>query len=162
MLPQEFSFSDRELDKIDTILQQLYWDTEAQCLLVADTSGQLVSVLGQTEMNTAVLSALAAGNLAATKEMARLVGEQARFKLLLHEGEKQSIYLSDIGEEMILITVFGNQIPIGLVRWGIQVAVRKLMEIITEARADKQELPTELRNSLADGLNSSWESFFNV
>ncbi len=162
MLPQGYSFSEQELEKIELILQQLYWDTEAQCLLVADTSGQLVSVLGQTEMNTAVLSALAAGNMAATKEMASLVGEQARFKLLLHEGEKRSIYLSDVGEEMILITVFSNQIPIGLVRWGIQIAIRKLLEIIEKARTNQQKLPAELCTSLADELNSSWDRFFNI
>lgn len=105
MLPQGLSFSRQEMEKIDTILQELFWETEAQCILVADISGQLVSVLGKTERNTAVLSTLAAGNLAATKEMARLVGEPARFKLLLHEGENRSVYLSDMGEEMVLITV---------------------------------------------------------
>lgn len=162
MLSEGLVFSDRDMEKVDTVLQQLYWDTGAQCILVADVSGQLISVLGQTEMNTAVLSALAAGNLAATREMARLVGEQARFKLLLHEGEKHSIYLSDVGEEMLLITIFGNQIPIGLVRWGTQVAVRILLETIKEARTNKLKLPVELGNSLADKLDSSWDSFFNA
>ena len=165
MLSQGLNFTHQQMEKIETILQQLHWDTEAQCILVADVSGQLVSVLGETKMNTAVLSALAAGNLSATKEMARLVGEPARFKLLLHEGENRSVYLSDVGEEMVLITVFSNQIPIGLVRLSTQVAVRKFLEIIEEARINTHsqlELPVELGNSLADELNSSWDSFFNV
>ena len=165
MLPQGLNFTNEQMEKIEKSLQQLYWDTEAQCILVADITGQLISVLGETKMNTAVLSALAAGNLAATKEMARLVGEPARFKLLLHEGETRSVYLSDVGEELVLITVFSNQIPIGLVRLSTQVAVRKLLELIEEARANtlnQLDLPKELGNSLADELQSSWDSFLSA
>jgi hypothetical protein len=115
-------------------------------------------------MNTAVLSALAAGNLSATKEMARLVGEPARFKLLLHEGEKRSVYLSDVGEELVLITVFSNDIPIGLVRLGTQVAIQKLILVVEESRTNTNtqlEVPRDLGNSLAEHLSNSWGDLFD-
>jgi len=164
MLPQGLDFTSEQLERIENRLHRLRWDAEAQCVLLADISGQLISVKGKAEMNTAVLSALAAGNLAATKEMARLVGEPARFKLLLHEGYRRSVYLSDVGEEMALITVFSNHTPIGLVRLVTQQAVKELAQIAAEARANPPtagpDLTAGLGNSLADELNVSWDSLF--
>ncbi len=163
-LPQGLDFSSEQMEQIDEHLNQLHWDTEAQCVLLADISGQLISVKGTSKINTAVLSALAAGNLAATKEMARLVGEPARFKLLLHEGEERSVYLSDVGAELVLITIFGNRTPIGLVRLGTQQAVQKLGKVVQAARnnpAPKDPILSKQQGStLADELNSSWDSVF--
>jgi predicted regulator of Ras-like GTPase activity (Roadblock/LC7/MglB family) len=163
LLPMGLDFTSTQLEKIENYLNQLSWETEAQCVLLADVTGQLISVIGKVDMNTAVLSALAAGNLAATKEMARLVGEPARFKLLLHEGEKRSVYLSDVGAEMVLITVFDNHIPIGLVRLGTQQTVKQLEGVVEEAsknKSQKSELPGDLADSIAGELEASWDSVF--
>ena len=118
MLPKGLDFTNDQLEQIDDILTQLYWDTEAQSILLADITGQLISVLGESNINTSVLSALAAGNLAATKEMARLVGEPARFKLLLHEGEQRSVYLSDVDDELVIVAIFSQHTRIGDVTEG--------------------------------------------
>ena len=93
MLPKGLDFTNDQLEQIDDILTQLYWDTEAQSILLADITGQLISVLGESNINTSVLSALAAGNLAATKEMARLVGEPAASNsCCTRENSAASIY----------------------------------------------------------------------
>ncbi|MBN1318529.1 MAG: roadblock/LC7 domain-containing protein [Anaerolineales bacterium] len=160
MLPQGLDFTSTQLEQIEDFLHQLSWETEAQCVLLADVTGQLISVIGKVDMNTAVLSALAAGNLAATKEMARLVGEPARFKLLLHEGEKRSVYLSDVGAELVLITVFDNRIPIGLVRLATQQTVQQLEQVVEETRSNNSELPGDLADSLTGEFEASWDSVF--
>lgn len=156
------SFTVDQLYRIEECVDWLRWETEAQCVLMADISGHLISVKGKAEMNTAVLSALAAGNLAATMEMARLVGEPARFKLLLHEGEQRSVYLSDVGSESLLIAVVGNETPVGLVRLGAQDAVQRLLEIVEEAVQNApgsgRELPADLASSLREEMDESWDS----
>ncbi len=163
MLPKSLDFTDEQLEQIETILHQLFWDTEAQSILLADITGQLISVLGESTINTSVLSALAAGNLAATKEMARLVGEPARFKLLLHEGERRSVYLSDVDGELVLVTVFGRHTPIGLVRLSTQVAIQRLRPVVIEAlkaAPSKSVFLSEQTDSLADDIDKSWDSIF--
>jgi predicted regulator of Ras-like GTPase activity (Roadblock/LC7/MglB family) len=128
------------MEAIDKSLERLHWETEAQCVLLADISGQLISERGVTgRINTAVLSALAAGELAATKEMASLVGEEARFRMVLHEGWQNSVYLSEVGEEMLLITIFNNNTPIGMVRLFTREVVAELAAIIVQSEPVAEE-----------------------
>ncbi|MGC9400481.1 MAG: roadblock/LC7 domain-containing protein [Anaerolineae bacterium] len=90
-----FILSVAQAEAIDACLEHMAYESEASCIILADITGQLISERGKTyNINTQVLSALAAGELSATQEMARLVGEKARFNLLLHEGEDHSVYLS--------------------------------------------------------------------
>ncbi len=130
-----FALSVEQAEAIDAVLDKIAYESEARCIILADVTGQLISERGQTgHMNTQVLSALAAGELAATHEMARLVGEEARFKLLLHEGHQHCVYLSDIGGQMLLIIVFDQDTPIGLVRMILKNAVQDLQPIIVQAQ----------------------------
>ncbi len=166
MLPNSLPFSEKHLEEISDSLNSLQWETEASCVLLADITGQLIEERGNTaQMNTAVLSALAAAELAATKEIARLVGEKARFKMLLQEGEKQSIYLSDVGEELVLVTVFDNETPIGMVRVFTKQTVDRLSEILEKARVeerddegkgkDKDNLTDDFGQLLSDQLDAT-------
>ena len=157
-----FVLSADQAERIDKTLERMAYDSEASCIILADMTGQLISEWGQlAKINTQVLSALAAGELAATHEMARLVGEKARFKLLLHEGEEHSVYLSDVGEELILVIVFKVDTPIGLVRMILKQAVDELAPIIEEAeRTDDHDQVNEALGSdfarlLEDELDTS-------
>jgi predicted regulator of Ras-like GTPase activity (Roadblock/LC7/MglB family) len=156
MLPKPIDLSEQQLEDIDRCLEHLLWETDARCVLLADITGQLISGLGDTEqMNTAVLSALAAGELAATKEMAGLVGEQARFRMVLHEGDRSSVYLSEVGHEMLLITVFETQTPIGMVRLFTKEVVTDLADIASQPPAPAQN------DDKQDDLGGFDDSFFD-
>jgi predicted regulator of Ras-like GTPase activity (Roadblock/LC7/MglB family) len=159
MLPQGLDFSDRQLEEISSLLSHMRWETEACCVLLADITGQLVESQGMVgRINTEVLSALAAGELSATKEMARLVGEEPRFKLLVHEGAHQSVYLSDVDGELILITVFNNTTPIGMVRLATRRTVEQLKAIARESRSQGAAAPPitgDFGQLLADALDLS-------
>ena len=131
MLPRKIDLSTGQMEAIDKCLERLHWEAETKCVLLADITGQLISERGLIgRMNTAVLSALAAGEMAATKEMASLVGEEARFRMVLHEGWRNSVYLSEVGEEMLLITIFNNNTPIGMVRLFTKEVVSELAGVI--------------------------------
>ncbi len=151
--------SAEQMERIDAALRELYKETNARCVLLADVSGQLISEQGPIgRMNTTVLSALAAGDIAATREMANLVGEKARFKLLLHEGEGQSVYLSDVGEEFILVSVVTNETPIGLVRLFLKQTVENVKDIVAEQATvpeAERALDEDFGQLLADELDFS-------
>ena len=157
-----FILSAEQAEAIDACLERMAYESEARCIILADVNGQLVAERGQTgRMNTQVLSALAAGELAATQEMARLVGEEARFRLLLHEGQNQSVYLSDVGERLILVIVFDTDTPIGLVRMVLKQAVEELAPIIEAANREggktqtQATLDSDFAQLLEDELNAS-------
>lgn len=165
MISKGLEFTKEQVEKLDQVLTKLHWDTEAESILLADVTGQMISVVGYAEINTAAISAVAAGSLAATKEMARLVGEPARFKLVLQEGDTRSVYLSDVGEELVLITIFGKNTPIGLVRLSTQKAVGNFLEIVNAAQKNPvssvafyPEGKTSLVNELTDSLDNLFKS----
>jgi predicted regulator of Ras-like GTPase activity (Roadblock/LC7/MglB family) len=157
-----FTLTVEQAESIDACLERMAYESEASCIILADITGQLISERGRTDgMNTQVLSALAAGELSATQEMARLVGERARFSLLLHEGAERSVYLSPVGTKMLLIVVFAGQTPIGLVRIILKNAVEELGPILERPatqRSDEnlgQALSGDFAQQLEDEIDAS-------
>jgi predicted regulator of Ras-like GTPase activity (Roadblock/LC7/MglB family) len=160
-----FTLSIEQAEAIDTCLERMAYESEASCIILADITGQLISERGKTEgINTQVLSALGAGELSATQEMARLVGERARFNLLLHEGEERSVYLSPVGKKMLLIVVFDGRTPIGLVRIILKNAVDELGPILERPAAEAggtlgETLNEDFAQQLEDQIDASMDLF---
>ncbi len=86
-------------------------------VLLIDEAGNIVANCGKNygTMDVMSLAALAAANFGATSQMAKLIGEDD-FSLLFHKGKKDSIHFSRIGDQFILITIFGDDVSLGLVR----------------------------------------------
>ena len=155
-----FTLSIDQAEAIDACLERMAYESEASCIILADITGQLISERGKTlGINTQVLSALAAGELSATQEMARMVGEKARFNLLLHEGEERSVYLSPVGQKMLLIIVFDGRTPIGLVRIILKNAVEELGPILERpAAAGGDEVSSALDDEFAQQLGDEFDA----
>lgn len=162
MRPKGLEFTSEQIGTIEKIVQELYISTGAESILLADVTGQLISVAGHAEINTAAISAVAAGSFAATKEMARLIGEPARFKLVLQEGDTRSVYLSDVGEELVLITIFGSNTTIGLVRISTRKAVVKLLDIVASAQNNPANTASLYPETLPDALSDTLDNFFKT
>lgn len=156
-----FTLSIDQAEAIDACLERMAYESEARSIILADVTGQLISERGKTTgINTQVLSALAAGELSATQEMARLVGEKARFNLLLHEGEEHSVYLSPVGNKMLLIIVFDERTPIGLVRIILKNAVEELGPILERPTrpADARDVKGALKGDFAQQLENELDA----
>jgi predicted regulator of Ras-like GTPase activity (Roadblock/LC7/MglB family) len=92
---------EEEFRKIDEELQKLYQQTNAMVVFLVDKNGQLIASAGETrDIDTTSLASLTAGNIAATGGIARLLGEK-EFTILFHEGEKDNIHISLIGQRVI-------------------------------------------------------------
>ncbi|MGC9357080.1 MAG: roadblock/LC7 domain-containing protein [Anaerolineae bacterium] len=129
----ELNLSSQQLAEIEDCLHNLRHEGRARYVLVADTSGQLIESAGHSAgMEPSVLAALAAGEIAATREIANLMDEGPGFKLLLHEGKRQSIYLSEVDEALILAAIFQNTTPIGMVRLFTRLTVENLKDILEQ------------------------------
>jgi predicted regulator of Ras-like GTPase activity (Roadblock/LC7/MglB family) len=152
----------KQYDLITKILSELANKTKASAILFADMSGQLISQRGNTDdMNTTVLSALAASDFAATSEMAKLVGEEAKFKLLFHEGDKRNVYLSNVGDDFFLVVVFDVSVTLGLIRIYTKKAIEDLDKTLSEEDDEgdegEQKLDSDFSSLLGDALDDSFK-----
>jgi len=97
------------------MLARLRLDSAARLVVLVDKDGQQIAVHGELgDLDTTSLASLAAGNVAATGGMAKLIGEN-EFPTLSHEGAKESIHISVIGRVLLLV-VFDDRSSLGLVK----------------------------------------------
>ena len=134
---------EEEFLRIDEELQKLYQQSNAKVVFLVDKNGQLIASAGDThDLDTTSLASLTAGNIAATGGIARLLGEK-EFTILFHEGEKDNIHISLIGQRVILVVIFDSRSSLGLVRLRVKKASEYLLKIFNEitnkAERDKTE-----------------------
>jgi predicted regulator of Ras-like GTPase activity (Roadblock/LC7/MglB family) len=137
MSSHTFVVYEEQIDKINAAMLRLIKKAEAKCALLVDKDGHLITRQGFTQtLDTTALSALLAGSFASTKEIARLVGEP-EFSVLFHQGEKDHIHVSLVGERCILAIVFDDRTTIGMVRLYAKESADRLKEIVSEASKDE-------------------------
>ncbi len=160
------ALSEEHSERVDKVLTELITKTNARCAILADISGQLLATTGRTKgLDATVLAALIASNVAATAEMARLLGERRHFQILFHQGEEQNLHLNTIGTSFLLAVVFSVNVQIGLVRLFSTKAVDALAKMAPEWEmqlmvpgAATANVPNDFAASLADELDSLWKS----
>ena len=131
------TFYQEDMDQIDKLLGEFLRLSGAKCALLVDKDGHLVTKRGEVrtiDMDT--ISALVAGSFAATKEMARLLGEE-EFSALFHQGARDNIQLSLVGERTLLTILFDDRTTVGMVRLYANETAKKLAVIYRKA-AERQ------------------------
>jgi len=146
-----------ETDKINLTLKKLLKGSEAKCALLVDKDGHLVTRQGFTQsLDTTSLAALLAGSFASTREIAKLVGEP-EFSVLFHQGKRDHIHMSLVGDRSILVVVFDDRTTIGMVRLYAKEASADLEQIFTDTlskgNADDSGLTDEFTASAGDKLD---------
>lgn len=128
-----------DVEQIDKIIDEFIEKSSSNCVLLIDKDGHMVTKRGkETDFDPETLSALVAGSFAATREMARMLG-QSEFSVMFHKGEKDHINLSLVGNRAILATVFDNQTTIGMVQLYNKEASEKIEKVF--AIASKKPRP---------------------
>ncbi len=132
---------EEQIGKIEKALGRLIRDAQAKCVLLVDKDGHLITRQGFTQsLDTTALAALLAGSFASTREIARLVGEP-EFSVLFHQGKKDHIHITLVGERTILAVIFDDRTTIGMVRLYAKEASENLEKIFSSA--NRQDRPTE-------------------
>ena len=125
-----FSFEQEKLDRIETILSKDLISAGVKCALLISMGGNIIAKCddGKFLHDEYSLAALAAGNFGSVDAMAKLVGEE-EFSLLFHKGKNESLHFSRISDNFLLITMFGKEISLGLLRLKVSEAVQKLENV---------------------------------
>lgn len=136
---------EEEFSKIDDELKRLYLQASAKVVFLVDKNGQLIASAGEThDIDTTSLASLTAGDVAATGGIARLLGEE-EFTVLFHEGEKDSVHISLIGQRIILVVIFDNRSSLGLVRLRVKKVSEALLKIFSDIGAKSERAKIEGR-----------------
>jgi predicted regulator of Ras-like GTPase activity (Roadblock/LC7/MglB family) len=149
-----------EYDQIKRVCDRLTRETNAKVVFLVDKNGQLIASSGQTaNLDTTSLASLTAGNIAATGGIAKLINEK-EFSQIFHEGERDNLHISIIGQRVILVVIFDHQTSLGLVRLRVRKASDELaatfQTIAAKAEAPGASSPfAEITDDDIDSLFSS-------
>ncbi len=121
----------QQYHQIKAVLARLRLDSSARVAFLVDKDGQEIAVHGEVGgLDTTSLASLAAGNVAATGGMAKLIGEK-EFPTLSHEGERESIHICVIGR-LLLVVVFDERSSLGLVKLRVKQVSHELANLFAE------------------------------
>src|SRR2546422_6233610 len=123
-------FTIEDVAALDGILAEFLQKAEAELTVVIDRGGNVISQYGDISiLDVTIIAALAAGSFAATKELARRIGE-IEFNALYHQGNGNHIFMNSVDDDTIMITVFGRRTTVGLVRFYSSSAAQKVAKLL--------------------------------
>jgi predicted regulator of Ras-like GTPase activity (Roadblock/LC7/MglB family) len=141
-----FVLQEIEFQRIQAILAKMQKELKAELVMLINRSGQPIVISGSTEnFDCTALSSLAAANLAATDGLANIVGER-EFSVLIHQGRRRSLFISDLLKRFSLVLVFDATASSGLIRYKCKHTILLLEDVIRDlqSRNEKTESSTTL------------------
>lgn len=159
-------FYEADHERMMAILKELVRLCGAKCALLVDKDGHMVARTGSVcSVDLETVSALVAGSFAATREMARLLGED-EFSVMFHQGARDNIQLNLIGDRTILTVIFDEQTTVGMVRLYASEAGRRLASVFEERAAlgaseDGREHDPVVDETFDDSARQRLDSLFN-
>lgn len=152
---------EEEFKQITAIIDRLLKEANAKLVFLVDKDGQLIASSGETrDVDTTSLASLTAGNIAATGGLAKLIGEK-EFSILFHEGEKDNLHISIVGQRVILVVIFDQRSSLGLVRLRVKKASEELNTIIQKLLHRVETKPSAQENLLAEISDNDIDKLFH-
>lgn len=141
---------EEESQAIQLVCATLYQEAYAKGIFLIDKDGQLISEEGEIDaIDSTALASLTAGNIAATGGLAQLLGER-EFPVQFHEGERDNIHISLVGERLILVVIFDERSSLGLVRLKIKRAHREILDLLNQIDFKSNERGTSVFSEITD------------
>jgi predicted regulator of Ras-like GTPase activity (Roadblock/LC7/MglB family) len=120
--------------RIDAVLRRFLSDSSSSAAVLIDRSGQPLAEAGTARtLDIVSIGALAAGAFSSTAALARLLGE-SEFSVLFHEGIRESLHVSTVDDNTILLAIFDERTTIGMVRLFAKEATASIGTILEETR----------------------------
>ncbi len=149
-----------QFQKMKTVLARLLVECAARVVFLVDRDGQPIAFHGDIgDMDTTSFSSLAAGNVAATSSMAKLIGEDT-FPAVVHEGERKSIFISVIGRSL-LVVVFDERSTLGLVKLRTKKASHEVAAIFDDVVRDSEKQRAGENSFFAQITDDDIDSLFS-
>ena len=124
-----FILKEELIEDLVKLLERLVKEGGATYALLADMAGNLICEAGNISLDTTSLAVLSATNFAATREIARLMGEE-EFSLLFHRGQVENIHFTHITPEVLLIVLFKRSVSAGLLRLKVESVKKDIQNLL--------------------------------
>lgn len=155
-----YTLTDTQSEAITKCLTDLHLEIGAQCIILADATGQPINQVGTAKgLDIPTIVSLAEGGLATTFEMAKHLQEKGHtFNLNYYEGAAYHIYSASVGNNLILTVIFDKRAcpsHIGTVWLRTKQTINRLLEITAAEKAVEpgQISEADLRESLSQALD---------
>ena len=140
------------IEQIEVLLEEFLKLSKAKSVFFIDKEGHLITNSGETSnVNPETLAALVAGSFAATKELARILGE-AGFDTMSHKGRSDSVTMMLVGDRSIISVLFDQSTTTGMVDLFCKELSQKIAKILDIA--EKQSKLRE-QETLQEGYQES-------
>ena len=127
-----WSLGESDYQRIVEHMNALLKEANARCALLVDRAGQLLASAGEKlAFDPTAFASLTAADFSANDQLAKMIGE-AEFASLVHQGERESMYLADIAKRVILVVLFDQRATLGLVKIKAKGVVSDLNKVFEE------------------------------
>ena len=155
-----FILQEHQFSRLKIVLERLRIESAARVVFLIDRDGQPIAFSGEIgDMDTTSFASLAAGNVAATSSMAKLIGED-NFPAVVHEGEHESIFISIIGRSL-LVVVFDQRSTLSLVKIRSKRGSFEVAGILDEAVAESAAFAVSSNNFFNEITDEDIDSLFS-
>jgi len=142
----------QDVATLDGALADFLKKTDSDLTIVIDRGGNAISQFGDMNlMDVTIIAALAAGSFAATRELARRIGE-VEFNALYHQGNGNHVFMNSVDDDTIMITVFGSRTTVGLVRFYSADAAQRVASILKSLRRNNHGLAFDAKEISAASI----------
>ena len=119
-----------DLVQLQGQLERLLGQADGRAVVLMDQAGRLLTLAGDSpQFDVTTFVSLMAADFCATRELARLLGEE-QFHSVVHQGEEISLYLTQVTSGTILALVYDRDTTLGLVRYSVRRALPALAEAV--------------------------------
>ena len=151
MMPDQFT-------AIAECLSGLAEKLNVLAVLLIDGMGRVLAektIQATAVPNSETLGALATGSFAASREMAKTIGE-TDFQMVLLEGKDRSTYITAVTDDAFLVVVFSTKTALGMVRLFTRRSVEQIRTVLArrEKRPEPQFITPQFQSLLDDRLDS--------
>ena len=148
---------------VNKLLREFLKLSNAKCAMLIDREGHMVTRQGITrDLDVDTISALVAGSFAATREMARVLGED-EFSVLFHQGKTDNIQLSLVGDRTLLTVIFDEATTVGMVRLYAAETVKRMVELFEKQEREirsGEKKEQDLETGFADSAKGKLDDLF--
>ena len=158
-----WSFREDDFKAIQDRLVTFLREANARSALLVDRNGQLVASAGETlDFDPTAFASLTAADFSANDQLAKMIGEDD-FASLVHQGERESMFLADVAKRVILVVLFDKRTTLGMVKLRARGAVQSLTTVFEEmfgrVEADKLDVAPGLLEGAEDEIDKLFGDF---
>jgi predicted regulator of Ras-like GTPase activity (Roadblock/LC7/MglB family) len=161
MLESQLVMREEDFTRIQAVIERLTKDANAKGVYIVDKAGQLIGEAGEMQgIDSTSLASLTAGCIAATGGLAKIVGEE-EFPIHFHQGQRDNLHITLVGERMILVVIFDERSSLGLVRLRVKKAGAELARIFEDVKKKSEAEGASAGSPFAEITDDDIDNLFS-